>query len=199
MLTLLRNYFVKHPLWFNMLRKIIELNFQKQKRIIHEVFPKSPDARVLDIGCGTGEFSGFFPSEKYNGIDISPVYIEHAKKRRKGNFSVMDARNLEFAENSFDFILIMATLHHLSDTDAKKVIAEARRVLRPQGKILMLEDAKIQEFESFVVGFIQKFDFGEYIRTPEDYKKIFLPHFTLEREWQFRNGGCVYYAALMHK
>lgn len=199
MLKKLRNYLSERPLPFLILRKIIELNFIKQKKIIREVFGSQFDKKVLDIGCGTGEYSGFFKPENYTGIDISSKYISYAKKSKKRNFLAMDATNLTFSNESFDCVLIIAILHHLSDEDAQRVLKEARRVLKQGGKILIMEDAKIQELESFVVRFIQKFDLGAYIRTPEDYKKIFLSHFIIKREWQFRNGGCTYYAALMEK
>ena len=199
MLISLRNYLARHPALFAILRKLFELNFRKEKKIIRDVFGQDGNYKVLDIGCGTGEYYGCFIPEQYTGIDISPKYIAYAKKTKKGNFLVMDAAHLSFPNESFDVIFISAVLHHLSDEDVEKVLKEARRVLKSGGKILIMEDAKIKALDSWFVRFIQKFDLGVHIRTPDDYKKMYLPHFALKREWQFRNGACTYYAALMEK
>lgn len=199
MLKKLRDYLASHPLYFLVLRKIIELNFRKEKKIIREVYSAAGPGKVLDIGCGTGEYSGCFHAGEYTGIDISEDYIKYAKKIKQGDFQVMDATKISFSSDSFDFILIAAILHHLTDEETGRVLAEARRVLKPSGKILIMEDAKIPSLDTSIVKFVQSFDIGEHIRNPEEYKKIFLSHFIIKREWQFRNGGCTYYAALMEK
>ncbi len=199
MLCKIRNYLSDQPIFFSFLRKIIELNFQKQKKIIGKALKEKRGKKVLDIGCGTGEFSSLFDANFYCGIDISPGYISYAEKNSKGEFKVMDATNIDFPDQSFDFILIMAVLHHLNDKKAKKVIREAARILKPDGKILIMEDAKIKKLENAVVRFIQKFDKGEFIRTPADYQKIITPYLKIIEESGFRNGGCIYHSMLLKK
>lgn len=199
MLKILRNYFAKRPNYFIFLRKVIELNFRKQKSLIGEVFGNQDEKKVLDIGCGTGEYSNSFKPENYTGIDISSEYISHAKKTKKGNFLVMDATNLSFPDNSFDVILIAAILHHLNDKDVNKVLRGAKRVLKKEGKILIMEDAKIKNLDNGIVRFIQKFDLGANIRTPDEYRDMFSSYFLKVKEWEFRNGGCTYYCSLMRK
>lgn len=198
MIYRLRNYLAENPWSFSFLRKIIDLNFSKQKKLIKNVIGQiGHNRKILDIGCGTGEFSGLFNQDDYSGIDISPRYIAYAKKKARGNFRVMDAANLQFPDKNFDFILIMAIIHHLNDEEANKVINEARRVLKPNGKILMIEDAKIKKIENLAVKFFQKFDKGDFIRAPENYNKLVNDNFNILNNWEIRNGGCVYYAMLL--
>lgn len=199
MLCKIRNYLSDQPIFFSFLRKIIELNFQKQKKVIKKALKEKKGDKVLDIGCGTGEFSPLFDANFYCGIDISPDYISYAGKNNKGEFKVMDATNIDFPDQSFDFILIMAVLHHLNDEDSNKVIKEAKRVLKPNGQILIMEDAKIPRLENKMVRFAQKFDKGEFIRTPENYKKIIEPHLKSLKESEFRNGACVYFGMFLEK
>lgn len=199
MLKKLRNYFAKHPSYFIFLRKVIELNFSKQKNLIGGVFGNQDEKKILDIGCGTGEYSNSFKPKNYTGIDISSEYISHAKKTKKGNFLVMDATNLSFPDNSFDIILIAAILHHLEDEDVKKVLKEARRVLKRGGEILIMEDAKIKNLDNPIVRFVQRYDLGAKIRTPNEYRNMFSKYFVNLKEWEFINGGCTYYACLMKK
>jgi len=199
MLEKLRNFLARHPAPFTFLRKIIGLNFQKQKNIIRASLAGSKNLKVLDIGCGTGEFYPCFYSQSYIGIDIFPNYVQYAKKSRNGDFRVMDATKLDFPDSSFDFILIMAILHHLSDEQSLKVIQEAKRVLKENGIIIFMEDAKIEELENWYIRLVQKFDKGDYIRKPDEYKKLISPYFSCVNEKYFRNGGCIYYLIISHK
>lgn len=199
MLIFLRNFLATRPTIFAFLRRAIELGYRTQKKIIKEVFGESENKKVLDIGCGTGEFAPLFKNADYYGIDISFSYIAYAKKKNKGKFLVMDATKLEFNNDVFDQILIMAILHHLEIDDVKKILIEAKRVLKSDGKILILEDVKIEQLDNFIVRFVQKFDVGNFIRIPEEYKDIVLNYFKIVGEWRFRNGGCTYYGLLLEK
>jgi len=199
MLNFIRNFLADQPALFSLLRKIIELNFNKQKRIIKETFDFNDSKKVLDIGCGTGEFANLFSKFDYYGIDISIKYIKYAAENNKGNFKVMDATKLEFPDNNFNYILIMAILHHLDDDRISKVLLEARRVLKPGGKILIMEDAKIAKLENLAIKFFQKFDKGDFIRTPEQYNNIVKKYFVVSSKQAFRNGGCIYYSLVLKK
>ncbi len=199
MLERLRNYFAKRPLYFIFLRKVIELNFRKQKKIIGEVFKDQTMKKILDVGCGTGEYSDCFNPQNYIGIDISHDYIKHARKTKDRKFLVMDATNLSFPNNCFDIILIVAILHHLDDKQASRVLKEAKRVLKSNGRILIMEDAKIKDLDNLIVRFIQRYDLGAKIRTPQTYRDMFSKYFVNLKEWEFINGGCTYYACLMRK
>lgn len=194
MLNFIRNFLADQPVLFSWLRKIMELNFSQQKKIIKETFDLKSEKKILDIGCGTGEFAGLLNRTGYYGIDISIRYIEYAAKHNRGNFKVMDAKKLEFPDNTFDYILIMAILHHLNDSEARRVLAEAARVLKPDGKILVIEDAKIIKSENFIDRFLQSYDKGAFIRTPEQYKNMVADLFTVNSEQSFRSGCFIYYS-----
>lgn len=199
MLTFISHFLADQPAIFSRLRKIIELNFSKQKRIIKKTFDFNDSKKILDIGCGTGEFADLFSKFDYYGIDISATYIAYAAKRKRGNFKVMDATKLDFPDNSFDYILIMAILHHLDDDKINQVLSEAKRVLGLGGKALLMEDAKIAKLENSIIKFFQRFDRGDFIRTPEQYKSIVQKYFVVSGEQAFRNGGCIYYSLVLKK
>ena len=103
------------------------------------------DKQVLDYGCGSGTYTCYLAKHCAiaTGIDISDAAIERAKQRAlKENlssntaFSVMNAENLKFNNDSFDVVCGGAVLHHL---DLNKALSEISRVLKPDGKAFFVE------------------------------------------------------------
>lgn len=189
-----------NPGLFTLSRKVIELNFVKEKTFLRSILDLDSPKKTLDIGCGTGEFAPLFARHDYTGVDISPRYIEYAAARyRKGKFKVMDATKLDFPDNSFDYVLIMGVLHHLGDDDVNTVLAEAKRVAKPGGSIPIMEDAHIDELKNWFVRLVQKFDKGDAIRTPAEYLNIIRRFFSVTEQRQFRSGGSTYFSVVLTK
>lgn len=97
--------------------------------------------QVLEIGIGTGINLEYLPdSVGYTGTDVSPAMIALAQQRserlgREVNLDVVDATSLPYAENSFDCVLSTYVLCCVPDEHA--ALAEALRVLRPGGSLLL--------------------------------------------------------------
>jgi ubiquinone/menaquinone biosynthesis C-methylase UbiE len=76
--------------------------------------------RLLDLGCGTGEFSRLLAkrSDRVLAIDLSPNSIAIAKQKSQQynniDFLVADIFKWEFPVNKFDAIVSIATFHHVS-------------------------------------------------------------------------------------
>jgi len=99
------------------------------------------DARVLDVGCGTGDLSiELFEKTAAQvwGIDFCRPMLELAKAKAPGlSFIEGDALRLPFADSFFDAITIGFALRNLASVEAG--LAELRRVLRPKGVVAILE------------------------------------------------------------
>ncbi len=99
--------------------------------------------RVLDAGCGTGEYSCWFASQgaRVTGIDLSVRSLEeaHAYANATGlqgvNFEPRSVLKTGFPDACFDFVYCTGVLHHTPDPFGG--LAELFRVLRPGGKILV--------------------------------------------------------------
>ncbi len=96
--------------------------------------------RVLDVGCGTGSLTFELAQRPsfgaIQGIDLSPVYVEHAKKRardRRLGFQVGDACALPFANASFDHSVSMLVLQFIPKPDL--AVREMCRVTQPGGTV----------------------------------------------------------------
>lgn len=111
-----------------------------------QLLDNSKNSKVIEYGCGKGSYAFKIArnqAELITGIDISPVAIEVAKQQavrenltENIDFQIMNAENLEFAANSYDFICGSGILHHLDLTSA---IESITRTLKPTGKAVFLE------------------------------------------------------------
>jgi ubiquinone/menaquinone biosynthesis C-methylase UbiE len=108
----------------------------------------SLQATVLDIGCGTGEFENLIlrdnPDQQITGVDISEQMLLVAKQKFQAypnvNFHIAGASNLPFANQSFD-VVVSASAFHFFD-DPVTALAEIKRVLKPDGKVFILDWCK---------------------------------------------------------
>ena len=102
-----------------------------------------PGARVLELGVGTGiSFSAYPRHCEVIGIDLAADMLAQARaKIAKNSWShlevmEMNALNLTFAENSFDYVTAFHTVTVVPDPI--RMLAEAKRVCRPGGKIVLI-------------------------------------------------------------
>ncbi|NCO80431.1 class I SAM-dependent methyltransferase [bacterium] len=121
--------------------------------------------KVLDLGCGNGRLYELFKEKfvDYYGVDSSDKIIEIAKSRYpKTKFQVADALNLPFTENFFDKVISIAVFHHIPSKEFRlQFLNEIKRVLKPEGKIILLVwNLSIwKSFFSFLKNW--KLDFGD--------------------------------------
>src|SRR3989442_12162519 len=83
------------------------------KKYLQENISKS-DEKILDQGCGTGEYSLLF-GNRYTGLDVSSDYIVDAQKKYSGTFIVGSADKMNFPDDKFDVVFAVGLHHHLND------------------------------------------------------------------------------------
>lgn len=115
------------------------------------------NSRILEIGAGTGANFSFYPEcRRAAAIEISVKMIEFAKEKTDFIKLVQaDAQVLPFAENYFD--AAFATLVFCSIPDPAKAFAELRRVVKPNGKIILLEHIRPPGLLGYAFDFINIF------------------------------------------
>ncbi|RKR42723.1 class I SAM-dependent methyltransferase [Paraburkholderia sp. BL17N1] len=116
-------------------------------RTLAESIAATPDATVLDMGCGAGHasFAVAPHAQAVVAYDIAPQMLATvegaAKERGLANISTQQgaAEVLSFADHSFDWVISRMSAHHWHDVPL--ALAEVRRVLKPGGKVLFIDIA----------------------------------------------------------
>ena len=104
-----------------------------------------PGHHVLDAACGTGLVAVaaariLGTAENITCLDPSEGMLAVARTKLAAKFVVGRAESLPFADNSFDFLTMGYALRHV--TSLEETFGEYRRVLKPGGKVLILEVTK---------------------------------------------------------
>lgn len=114
-----------------------------QKFLVEFAAPDGMD--VLEIGCGDGRVAAGLAgwAASYVGLDADPAALAEAQARvPDAAFVEGQGEALDFADESFDVVLFTLCLHRM---DAEAALAEARRVLRPGGRVVVLEPVPFSE------------------------------------------------------
>ena len=97
--------------------------------------------KVLDVGCGMAhllyELTQAVPGLEVKGIDISSYALEHAKEEIRDCLQCGKAEELPFADNEFDLVISLTTLHNLKVFDLKKAVQEIERVSKGNSYIMV--------------------------------------------------------------
>jgi cyclopropane fatty-acyl-phospholipid synthase-like methyltransferase len=112
-----------------------------------EVARIAPGMRVLDVGCGRGEVLRHCAKlgARACGVDYAPVAARMARKlvvadkevRGAAGVYLADAKRLPFPAASCDRVLMFDLVEHLHPWELGQALAEARRVLRPRGQLVI--------------------------------------------------------------
>lgn len=97
---------------------------------------------LLDLCCGTGLLAGLAARSGIAtlGVDISPDMLSVARSKQPGaGYIRADASALPLPDNGFDAATISFALHEKSGPTARAILAEARRVVRKGGQILVAD------------------------------------------------------------
>ena len=100
------------------------------------------DASILELGCGAGANFEFYPQcRRAISSEISIRMLDVASTKRRENHLIQaDAQSLPFGENEFD--AAFATLVFCSIPDPALAFAELVRVIRPGGRVVLLEHVR---------------------------------------------------------
>jgi ubiquinone/menaquinone biosynthesis C-methylase UbiE len=120
-------------------RRYVHNDFSGVERVVTEFVGRLADGRVLEVGCGTGHWLRALRGRGVwlAGLDASMPMLARARAHDGGTALVHGrAEQLPWAERSFERVFCINALQHFRDQRA--FIAEARRVLRPGGRLMTI-------------------------------------------------------------
>jgi ubiquinone/menaquinone biosynthesis C-methylase UbiE len=151
-----------------------------QKKLV-SVLQLGGNPHLLDLGCGTGWAVRYAASltnghGQFYGIDISSKMIKKAEANstnyRNVHFRRANAEELPFENCIFDRIICSNAFHHYSDPS--KVIREARRVLKPRGRIYILDVTSDSFLTRILDRLAKKLERGHVkIYSTSEYRSLF--------------------------
>lgn len=151
--------------------------WEKVARMMAEHYGIKPGDRILDVGCGKGyllhDFTQVVPGVEVTGIDISSYAIANAKEEIQHRVQVGNATQLPFADDSFDLVISITTLHNLYCHDFDRALREIERVGR-RHKYICVESWRNQEEKANLLYWQVT---CEMFCTPEEW------------DWWFRHTG----------
>ncbi len=127
---------------------VIKLHSKDKSEALREYLIKKAEIisgyRVLDICTGTGSVAiktkKLCPDCEVYGLDFSKGMLDKAKaKDDRVNWVLASVTNMPFKENSFDVVLCSHAFYELKGLEKFQALEEIKRVLKPQGKFLMME------------------------------------------------------------
>ncbi len=127
------------PLYDKIFGKIF---YSRLERVIEEL-DIPPGAEVLEVGAGTGTSFPAYPSHcEVTGIDLAPDMLARAQRKIRDNgwthlkVLEMNALDLEFLDDTFDYVMAFHVVTVVPDP--VRMIAEAQRVCKPGGNIVIV-------------------------------------------------------------
>jgi tRNA (uracil-5-)-methyltransferase TRM9 len=114
------------------------------KEELEELAARWRSGSLLNVGCAHGpDFLPFSQGFELWGVDSSPAMLKQALKysakfKLYVNLMAADALSLPFPDNTFDWIISVATYHHIKGREEReKAFVELKRVLKPQGEAFL--------------------------------------------------------------
>jgi len=169
---------LSHPLVYLMFQRLVGAGNLRQRVVANYVRPKAGD-RILDIGCGTADILEYLPSVDYVGFDANSQYVQYAQEKfaGRGHFFCQDvSQEFESEPNSFDIVLAIGLLHHLSAADSHRLLTLAHNVLKHGGRLVTLDNCYTPD-QSPIAKYLISRDRGEYLRTQEGFLQLARPVF----------------------
>jgi ubiquinone/menaquinone biosynthesis C-methylase UbiE len=138
---------------YDLVNKVLSILTLTSERAVRnmtvELAHIQPGEKVLEVGCGTGSLTltakkRAGPAGEVHGIDAAPEMIRIAQRKaaRAGadiDFRVGLIQDIPFPDSQFDVALASFMIFHMAEETRRKGLAEIRRVLKPGGRLLVVD------------------------------------------------------------
>ena len=133
---------------------------QQRRLAIIERHVRLSGRRVLDLGCGVGQYVRAFEREGAEalGCDIERPRLVDARAKRTPNVMLAAGESLPFRDGSLDVIVLNEVIEHVDDD--RQTMAEVARVLAPGGTAIIYAPNRLYPFETHGIRLGGRYVFG---------------------------------------
>jgi SAM-dependent methyltransferase len=186
------------PWLYDMLQWYVHKGHSKQKDLLHAEISRLANnlgrdrnsLRVLELACGTGNFTDCFSPNQYLGIDSDSLRLTKARKlfpHHRFEDCKIDSDNAAGILSGIDFVFCHGFLHHISDADFLAIIRCFREHTSDKAVFLAIEPLLPESpWTSPFAYTLAKADDGKFMRTEKEYKTLFGPNLKKTSEISFR-------------
>ena len=153
-----------------------------QERLVNEHFIAPDGGKVLDLGCGFGDFAVHFAGRcDYLGIDHNESYIAKAREMNtalSARFIVADVADPVVGDSGpFDLIMMSGVLHHLPSQSIRELAQLIRDLLAPGGRFVAVEPVFDPE-QGLTARLTIAADRGRHARDEDGYRSLLSNAFS---------------------
>ena len=152
--------------------------------VIRSAVAQLHDIRILDIGCGEGGLARQLAAEGALVTGIDPLLQAIAKARANvpnARFEIATAEALPFKDHAFDLTVMVNALHHVPVALMEAALREARRVLREDGTLVILEPLASGNFFDAMRGIEDETEIRRHAQLALTFAEpLFTTHRTLD-------------------
>ena len=144
-----KNFYLDFENTFRGTRSSIMKRISVYNDLLHLIFKRNPQAKLLDIGCGRGEWLQNCRDKGYEalGIDDNQDMVDFSQDL---GLNAIKAEAKLFVQscnsNSYDFITLFHIIEHLKDEDLFSLLENCQRILKPDG-LLLIETPNIDNIQ----------------------------------------------------
>jgi SAM-dependent methyltransferase len=171
---------LSNPLIYKSFQTLVGDGLYSRRRFINKHINIEPGATVLDIGCGPADILDCLPPVTYYGFDINESYIKFAQEKYegRGNFFVKYLAPDDLSKlPTFDYVLCLGLLHHLTDEEVRTTIALSKAALKKGGTLFTL-DGCFERGQNPIAKLMLSMDRGQNVRTQKAYDNLIKPFFA---------------------
>ena len=179
-----RNWRLLHSSHTYDLIQLLAGDRQFRRRLASHMAPFSTASRVADLGGGTGPGQHAPMWRRYVCLDLDPAKLRRFRARWPAGVAVAgDATACPFVDATFDGVVCAKVVHHLDDEQLPAMLAEAARILKPGGTLILADAVRSTRW---IPRLMWRLDRGAFPRTAADIRRSLRQHYAVAIWDQFR-------------
>jgi ubiquinone/menaquinone biosynthesis C-methylase UbiE len=176
---------VSNPWLYDLSQSIAGKHIVEKRMYAHLPGTQGVGLVILDLGGGTGSYRELWPEQTtFLCLDIEmPKLRGFAAKFPQDQPLLGDATHIPLQDHSVDYIQCTLVTHHLTDDQLLAVLAESKRVLKPEGQFVFLD--AVWNPGRWRGRILWSLDRGSHPRRKEDILKLFQQFFIISTSQSF--------------